>query len=429
MLLVADKGREREVVEIFGKWELDAVVIGRVTGDAKMRVLEHGTVVAEIPNVYLTDEAPVYHRPLEAPVPRPARAAEILAAATPVDAGEALERLLASPNVASKQWVYEQYDHMVRTNTVVLPGSDAALLRVKETRKALAMTLDSNARYCSIDPRAGARLVVAEAARNLSVSGARPLAVTNCLNFASPERPEVMWQFSETIDGMSEACRAFDTPVTGGNVSFYNETEGKGIYPTPTIGMVGLVDNPRHITTQWFEREGDEILLLGENLGELGGSEYLAVVCGAVEGPLPDLDLARETAVQEACRRAITSDLVRSAHDCSDGGLAVALAEGCFSSYRKAAIGATIDLGDDLDATALLFGESPSRIVVSVEPGAVARVEAIASELGVACTRIGTVVGDRLRISVRGETAIDRSVLDLERAWRSQIGAKMAIGK
>jgi phosphoribosylformylglycinamidine synthase II len=428
MLLVAAHGRAREVVEIFNKWELDAVVIGRVTDDAKMRVLEHGQVVAEIPNTYLTDEAPVYRRPLEAPAPRPARAAEIAASAPVTDPNEVLERLLSAPNVASKQWVYEQYDHMVRTNTVVLPGSDAAVLRVKETRKALAMTLDSNARYCEIDPRNGARHVVAEAARNLTVSGARPLAVTNCLNFASPERPEVMWAFSETIDGMTEACEAFETPVTGGNVSFYNETEGKGIYPTPTIGMVGLVDSPRQITTQWFTEAGDAIVLLGESRAEFGGSEFLATICGAVEGPLPELDLEREKAVQEACRRAIGEDLVRSAHDCSDGGLAVALAESCFSSYRKSSVGATVDLAGGLDRTAALFGESASRIVLSAPAGAVARIAEIAAELGVACARIGTVGGTRLRISVGGEAAVDRAVDDLEQAWRSLIGEQMAIG-
>ncbi len=429
MLLVAAHGRSKEVVEIFNKWELDAVVIGRVTDDAKMRVLEHGVTVAEIPNVYLTDEAPVYHRPIAAPPARPARAAEVLAATTSVDPNEALVRILASSNVASKEWVYEQYDHMVRTNTVVLPGSDAAVLRVKETRKALAMTLDSNARYCEVDPKAGVRLAVAEAARNLAVSGAKPLAVTNNLNFASPERPEVMWQFSETIDGLAEACIAFNTPVTGGNVSFYNETDGKGIYPTPTIGMIGLIERPRDITTQWFTDEGDSILLLGENRAELGASEYLAVICNAVEGPVPELDLDREKAVQEACRRAITENLVCSAHDCSDGGLAVALAEGCFSSYRKAAVGATVDLADELDTTSLLFGESPSRIVLSARPGDAARIAEIAAELGVPCAQIGTVGGDRLTISVRGAVKIERSVTNLERAWRAPIAASMAVGK
>src|SRR5262249_8433750 len=236
MLIVAAAGRERQVIDVFKKWELDAVVIGHVTGDANLRVKGGGRVAAEIPIKALTEIAPVYTRPRARPA-SPAPAAPGRTDATDEELDSAFMRLVASPNIASKEWVYRQYDHMVRTNTVVLPGSDAAVIRIKETRRALAMTLDSNARYCHIDPRAGARLVVAEAARNLACSGARPVALTNCLNFASPERPEVMWQFSETIDGMAEACRALGTPVTGGNVSFYNETDGRGIFPTPVIGM------------------------------------------------------------------------------------------------------------------------------------------------------------------------------------------------
>ena len=427
MLLVASHGRAREVIEIFHKWELDAVVVGKVTNDGKMRVLEHGEVVAEISNVFLTDEAPVYHRPLARPEGQVVL--EVLHNAVDVDAEGALKALLASPNIASKEWVYDQYDHMVRTNTVVLPGSDAAVLRVKETRKAIAMTLDSNARYCEIDPRLGAMHAVAEAARNLSVTGARPLAVTNCLNFASPERPEVMWQFSETIDGMSEACVAFGTPVTGGNVSFYNETDGRGIYPTPVIGMVGLIDNPKHVTTQWFAREGHAVLLIGDETPVLGGSEYLATVRGVLTGPLPELNLDREKAVQEAVRTAITEEWIVSAHDCSDGGLAVTLAECCFSSYRRAAVGATVDVDVDLDAMTLLFGEAPSRVVASAPVGAVAKIAEICSRLGVVCRQIGIVGGDRLRIDVRGATAIDVPVSDIESAWRSRISAAMAVGK
>jgi phosphoribosylformylglycinamidine synthase subunit PurL len=426
MLLVAELGREREVIEIFHKWELDAVVIGRVTGDGRMRVLESGNVVAEIPNVYLTDEAPVYHRPLAAPAPIEVSSDR---AALDVPHSKALRTLLATADLSSKEWVYRQYDHMVRTNTIVLPGSDSSVLRVKETRKALAMTLDSNARFCHIDPRAGARLVVAEAARNLSVSGARPLAVTNCLNFASPERPEVMWAFSETIDGMAEACGAFGTPVTGGNVSFYNETDGKGIYPTPVIGMVGLIDDPRRVTTQWFTIEGDEILLLGDNTDELGGSEYLRQLGGVVEGPLPELDLDREIAVQDVCRTAIGKGLVRSAHDCADGGFAVALAECCFSSYGRTGVGAEVALDDAGDGAAILFGEAPSRILLSVDAKIAARVAEIANAKGVRCRKIGTVGGDRLRIALHGDVVIDDAIGDLESAWRGTIGAAMAVGK
>ncbi|MCC6742701.1 MAG: phosphoribosylformylglycinamidine synthase subunit PurL [Acidobacteria bacterium] len=427
MLLVASHGRAREVIEIFHKWELDAVVVGRVTDDGKMRVLEHGEVVAEIPNVFLTDEAPVYHRPLARPEGEVVL--ELLHDALDVDAEGALLELLASPNIASKEWVYDQYDHMVRTNTVVLPGSDAAVLRVKETRKALAMTLDSNARYCEIDPRLGVMHAVAEAARNLSVTGARPLAVTNCMNFASPERPETMWQFSETIDGMSEACRAFDTPVTGGNVSFYNETDGRGIFPTPVIGMVGLIDDPKHVTTQWFAKEGHAVVLIGDETPALGGSEYLATVRGVLTGPLPGLDLDREKAVQEAVRTAITDELIVSAHDCSDGGIAVALAECCFSSYRLPAVGATVDLDFGLDAITTLFGEAPSRVIASAPVGAVAKIAEICRRIGVPCRQVGIVGGDRLRIDVRGATSVDVRVADLESAWRSRIAAAMAVGR
>jgi phosphoribosylformylglycinamidine synthase len=430
MLLVAAHGRAREVIEIFNKWELDAVVIGRVTGDGTMRVLRAGDVVAEIPNAYLTDEAPVYQRAL-APAPAPVAGqmddfGDVFAPATERDRAcqpeAALRALLAAPNIASKQWVYRQYDHMVRTNTVVTPGSDAAVLRVKETRKALAMTLDSNARYCRIDPRAGARLVVAEAARNLSVSGARPLAVTNCLNFASPERPEVMWAFSEVVDGMAEACAALGTPVTGGNVSFYNETEGKGVYPTPVIGMVGVIEDSRHVTTQWFVEPGDAIVLLGATADEVAGSEYQCVMLGVVGGPLPELDLEREVAVQSFCREAIQAGLVRSAHDCSDGGLLVAIAESCFSSYRKEACGAAISLqSDGLPLDALLFGESPSRIVLSVPSDRAERVASLADSRRVDCRVIGVVGRGALEVEVDGERVMAAAVAELEAAWRSAV--------
>jgi len=451
MLIVAERGHERQVHEIFQKWDLDAVTIGRVTGDQKLRVRHRGEVVAEIPNAALTTEAPRYDRPQAAP-PKPqaedlgpailarlqALAAEVQAADDSRLMTEVLCRLLASPNIASKHWVYRQYDHMVRTNTVVLPGSDAAVLRVKETRRSLAMALDGNGRYCSLDPREGARLAVAEAARNVVCSGARPLAITNCLNFASPERPEVMWAFSETVDGIAEVCRALGTPVTGGNVSFYNETEGKGIYPTPVIGMLGVIEDARHTTTQWFKASGDVILLLGQTRGDLGASEFLARIVGEVRGEVPRLDLAAETAVQRACLEGIEGGLVRSAHDCSDGGLAVALAEGCFSHYRHAAVGARIDLPAQLqpevtgvrdeprhqppagllNTIALLFGESPSRIMISVHPDNVERMMTIAERAGARCAVIGEVGGASLRISLDGETLVDRPVAELEALWQ-----------
>jgi phosphoribosylformylglycinamidine synthase len=445
MLIVAERGRERQVHDIFRKWDLDAVTIGRVTSDGKLRVRHEGKVVAEIPNAALTDEAPLCDRPRVAPpVARTedvgpkilaglkALAAEVKAAGTAGLMTEVLSRLLATPNLASKQWVYRQYDHMVRTNTVVLPGSDAAVLRVKETRRSLAMSLDGNGRYCALDPREGARLAVAEAARNVVSSGARPLAITNCLNFASPERPEVMHAFSETVDGIAEVCRALGTPVTGGNVSFYNETEGRGVYPTPVIGMIGVIEDARHITTQWFKEEGHVVLLLGRTRADLGATELLANIAGEVSGEVPQLDLAEEQAVERACLEAIEQGLVRSAHDCSDGGLAVALAECCFSHYRHAAIGALIDLpeelkpkmsgaGENLSDIALLFGESPSRIILSVRPGNVARVKAVAEQAGAPCVVIGEVGGSHLRIAIGGEVAINRSVAELEGVWRNAL--------
>jgi phosphoribosylformylglycinamidine synthase len=344
---------------------------------------------------------------------------------------EVLSRLLASPNIASKEWVYAQYDHMVRTNTVVLPGSDAAVIRVKETRRLLALSLDGNGRYCHLDPHEGARLAVAESARNVVCSGARPLAVTNCLNFASPERPEVMRAFSDTIDGMAEACRAFGTPVTGGNVSFYNETEGQGIYPTPVIGMVGLIEDAKHTTQQWFREAGDNILMLGVTGMDIGGTELLSLVDGSVAGAVPELDLEAEKAVQEVCREAIQRGIVRSAHDCSDGGLAVALAESCFSSYQRPSIGATIDLsehlknsglsGDLKGRAALLFGESPSRIILSVKPEDADRVKEMARQMGVDCAVIGEVGGAQLIIDCEGERLIEAPVTRQEDSWRTSL--------
>jgi phosphoribosylformylglycinamidine synthase len=327
-------------------------------------------------------------------------------------------KIIGDPMIASKEWVYRQYDHMVRTNTVVTPGSDAAIIRIKETRRALAMTLDSNARYCRVNPRAGARLVIAEACRNLVASGARPVALTNCLNFASPERPEIMWQFSEVIDGMAEACAAFETPVTGGNVSFYNETEGRGIYPTPVIGMVGIVEDLRHITTQWFKDEGHVIILLGATGDDLGASQYALATRGRLEGRVPQLDLETERRVQEVCLKAIQTGLVESAHDCSDGGLAVAIAESAFSGYRRQAVGCEVNLEGSVSAATLLFAETPSRILLSAREGSASEILKIAKEHTVQAAVIGCTRGDRLVIKVEGELVIDRAVSEVEEVWR-----------
>ncbi|HKQ07984.1 MAG TPA: phosphoribosylformylglycinamidine synthase subunit PurL [Blastocatellia bacterium] len=417
MLIVADRGREREVIDIFRKWELDAVVIGRVTDDGHLRIKHGERVVADIPNTALTDEAPVYHRPIKQPdAPAPVEVTQVEQSAAELEA--TFIRLIAQPTIASKEWVYRQYDHMVRTNTVVAPGSDAAVIRIKEKRRMLAMTLDSNARYCAVEPRAGARLVIAEACRNLTVSGARPLALTNCLNFASPERPEVMWQFSEVIEGMSEACRAFETPVTGGNVSFYNETDGRGIHPTPVIGMVGVIEDARQVTTQWFRNDDRAIILLGATADDLGASEYALVTRGELQGRVPTLDLDLERRVQRACLKVIQAGLIESAHDCADGGLSVALAECAFSSYRKPAVGFAVNLEGELSQAALLFAETPSRIVLSAPDTNVEAILEIAGEQQIAAAVIGRTGGERLRLAVNGETVINRPVAEIEAAWR-----------
>src|SRR5947209_3197287 len=485
MLIVAHRGRERQVIDIFRKWDLDAVVIGRVTDTGSVVVVHEGVRVAEISSKYLTDEAPLYERPMKSKAdggrrtgegaavesgttsdagasaaPASVRAAvgdptinaepgasvgggvDIVSPAPPTapalkeaarDYNEALVRLVTAPSVASKEWVYQQYDHMVRTNTAVLPGADAAVVRIKETRRALAMCLDGNGRYCAVSPREGAALVVAEAARNVVCVGARPIAITNCLNFASPERPEVMWAFSEVIDGMAEACRALGTPVVSGNVSFYNETEGRGIHPTPVIGMLGLVEDVRRVVTQGFKREGHLIALVGETSEDLGASEYAATVEGrglqemiAAGACVPRLDLGRERKVQEATLRAAEEGLLESAHDCSDGGLAVALAECCFSSLGRGGVGAEVKLdGGELTPTVQLFSETPSRVVVSFDESQRTRFERIVAGAGAPFRVIGRVGGDRLRISVNGDELIAQPVAELEAAWRAALGRKL----
>jgi phosphoribosylformylglycinamidine synthase len=324
---------------------------------------------------------------------------------------------------------------MVRTNTAVLPGADAAVVRIKETRRALAMTLDGNGRYCAANPRLGAKLIVAEAARNVVCVGARPLAVTNCLNFASPEKPDVMWSFSEVIDGMAEACRAFDTPVVSGNVSFYNETEGRGILPTPVIGMIGLVEDVRRVVQPGFKEAGHLIALLGTTGDDISLSEYAATIVGiATEeliatGAVPELDLDRERAVQAVCLAAAEAGLLASAHDCSDGGLAVALAECCFSSLNRAGIGAEISLSEAAAAAGsaelALFSESPSRIILSFPQSSLTAIEKLATQENCPLTILGNVGGDSLRIERDGEQLIAVDVAQAEGIWRTSLAHKL----
>lgn len=426
MLIVAAAGREREVISIFKKWELDAAVIGSVTEGGRLVVKKGNQIVADIPCSALTSDAPIYDRPIREPDRSAARSKVHQFETSAAELDSTFMRLIASPAMACKEWVYQQYDHMVRTNTVVMPGSDAAVIRIKETRRAIAMTLDSNARYCQMDPRKGASLVVAEACRNVVASGARPLALTNCLNFASPERPEVMWQFSQTIDGISEACLVLGTPVTGGNVSFYNETEGRGIFPTPVIGMIGIVEDLRHITTQWFKSEGRAIILLGQTRDDLGASEY-ALAHGHLSGMVPELDLQFEKRVQEACLSLIRAGLVESAHDCSDGGLAIALAEAAFSSYRRNGVGFEVELEGELSAAALLFSETPSRFILSAEASNIGQILEIANQLGVPASAIGRTGGDRIVIRANGQEVINRPLAEVESAWRATIPSIMEI--
>ena len=429
MLVVAHAGREREVVDIFRKWDLDAVVIGRVRDTQRMQVIHEGEIVADIPVEALTDEAPRYERPM---IQASAKAeSSLVSEFEDRDLADELRILLRSGNIASKQWVFRQYDHMVRTNTAILPGADAAVVRIKETRRALAMTLDGNGRYCAANPREGAKLVVAEAARNVVCVGARPIAITNCLNFASPERAEVMWSFSEVIDGMAEACRAFNTPVVSGNVSFYNETEGRGILPTPVIGMVGLMEDVRRVVQPGFKKSGDVIALLGTTQDDLSISEYAASVAGIsttdmiANGKVPELDLEREFAVQQACLEAAEAGLLTSAHDCADGGLAVALTESCFSSLGKDAVGADLNLEGTLNPTALLFSESPSRIIISFDPEASETIRQIASTHNAPLALIGKVGGTELKVSVDGQPVINASVADLESTWRNALSKSL----
>jgi len=330
-----------------------------------------------------------------------------------------LLQLLAAPTIASKKWVYRQYDHMVRTNTIVLAGMGAGVVRIKETARALAMSVDGNGRYCYLDPRRGAMLAVAEAARNVACAGATPIGATNCLNFGNPERPEIMWQIVEAVEGIAEACRALDVPITGGNVSLYNETDGKPIYPSPILGVVGVIDDASCTLARSFREDGNSIVVLGENLGELGASEYLNTVHGLVKGLPPALELNRERALIELLGRAACARLLQSAHDCSDGGIAVTLAECAFDS---GAIGCTVDVaeaGSRFDAT--LFGESASRVVVSAKQQDTATLLQLAAELGVPAAVIGTTGGSRITITVAGSAAIDCSIGDAYEAWATAL--------
>jgi len=394
MLVVAERGREEEVHRILRKWELEAAVIGHVTDDGRFRVLEDGAVVADIPALPLTQGCPTYEREgVESDEIRLLREADLSEHLEPEgDLGDLFLRMLGSPNIASKRWIYEQYDTTVRSSTAARPGGDAGVVRIRGTRRAVAATTDCNGRFVYLEPRRGAHIAVAEAARNLVCVGAVPTAITNNLNFGNPLKPHIYHQFREAVLGMSEACKVFETPVTGGNVSFYNETDGRAIYPTPVIGMVGVVENVEHITRQAFRNRGDVVVLLGSNSLEIGGSEYLYVTAGLVAGRPPSVDLMAERALQQAVLAMIHEGLVRSAHDCSDGGLATTLAEAALGD-GVSPFGIEVEVDDDLPPVAVLFAETQGRIVLSCDPTHVESVLRIAERYDVPARAIGT-VGD-----------------------------------
>ena len=415
MLLVAREGCEEGVAEIFRKWDLEAVTIGRVTDDGLLILKEGDLVVASLPVTALTDEAPQYDRPASRPSWQDeVQRLDMDSIGEPTDYSAVLMKLLSSPNICSREWVYRQYDHMVRTDTVVMPGGDASVVRIKGTEKAIAVTTDCNSRYCYLDPFAGGAIAVAEAARNLAVVGARPLALTDCLNFGNPEKAEIMWQFKESLAGIGEACLALDVPVVSGNVSLYNETSGSSIYPTPTIGMVGLLDDVALHTTHAFKDEGDLILLIGTTEEELGGSEYLHLVHNLDRGTPPALDLEKERGVQNVCRDAIKGGMIKSAHDCAEGGLAVALAECCMAG-PAGGIGADITLPPaGMRDDAILFGESQSRILVTVTEEMLDTLLSLAKRGEVTIAAIGRVGGNRLKIN----DLINLDVTVMKEAWQ-----------
>jgi len=432
MLLVAERGREQEVMEVFRKWDLDAVVVGAVTGDGRLRVRQHGQVVADIPNAALANEAPAYARPRKpaarrAPLEPPAEFRQGFGAR---DLAADLQALLAAPTIASKRWIWEQYDYMVRTNTLAGPGGDAAVLRLKETGRGLAMSLDGNGRYCWLEPRLGARLAVAEACRNVSCTGALPVAATNCLNFGNPEKPEIMWQFAEVVEGVGEACRALQTPITGGNVSFYNETLGESIYPTPIVGIVGLLEKNATPVPSRFQTSGRHVALLGglpdadlnDAAVRFGSSEYARTVLGCVWGLPPALDLEQEARVEACCRELARRGVIESAHDLSDGGLAVALAECCFGG-----VGLAAKLQSPLGAQITLFGEFASRIVVSLPENQLAALNSIAAEYNVSAEVVGVTQSEWFSLECNGNPAIRAPVEQLRQIWEQALEGKLKL--
>jgi phosphoribosylformylglycinamidine synthase II len=442
MLLVAEKGREAEVLAVFKKWGLDATVVGEVTVGGMLVVKDHGRVAAEIPAHPLAEEGPVYNRPMAEPAPRKETERDWFSfAAEGTDLTPNFKKLLASPTIASKQWITEQYDSTVRTNTLAGPGaSDAAVLRIKETKRALALATDGNGRWCHLNPKVGAMHAVAEAARNVAASGARPIAATNCLNFGSPEKPEVMWQFSQAIDGLGEACAALGTPITGGNVSFYNETLGKSIYPTPVIGILGILEDASKVLKVAFRNAGDVVVLLdGSNSSKAGpqappragkqrefsSTEYSKTIGGIVAGEPPAIELGAEKWVIDCMIALAAEGTLESAHDVSEGGIAVTLAESCFAA---AGLAASVAVPEDVAAEYALFGERGARMVVSVSPEKLAAVRNTARQYGVGAHEIGKVTRDHtLRIEYKGRAVVAAAVASLCDGWAHSLERNLKI--
>ncbi|GAA0362349.1 phosphoribosylformylglycinamidine synthase subunit PurL [Bacillus horti] len=422
MLVVVEQGREPEVEEIFKKWGLHSAIIGRVTDDGMLRLKHHGEVVAEVPVDSLAEDAPIYHKPSSVPAYYTEFQAQETKEPAVDDVKETWLKLMAAPTIASKEWVYDQYDHMVRTNTVLSPGSDAAVIRIRDTKKALAMTTDCNSRYIYLDPVVGGAIAVAEAARNVVCSGAKPLAITDCLNFGSPENPEIFWQFEKAAEGMSQACLHLNTPVIGGNVSFYNERSGMAVYPTPVVGMVGLIEDTKHITTQGFKNAGDTLILLGQTLAEFGGSELQKLVEGTISGKPPVLNLDQEQTIQQFTLSAIQEGVIQSAHDLAEGGLAATVAESSISGGK----GATIEAYYDGSVISFLFSESQSRILLSVADEYTAALLEKAEVAGIHARVIGHVTeDDQVSVSVNEKQIVSVTVNELKAAWKDAIPCLM----
>lgn len=423
MLFVVEPKDEAQAQEIFDRWGVICCKVGKVTDDGRLKLFHHGEVVGDMPVTALVDECPVYNKPSAVPAYYEENASvDTLRYEEVKDLGGALKKVLGSPTVASKAWIYNQYDYMVRTSTAVRPGSDAAVVTIHGTRKGLAMTTDCNGRFVYLDPEVGGKIATAEAARNIVCSGGQPLAITDNLNFGSPEKPDIFWQMERAVDGMAEACRVLETPVIGGNVSLYNENATGAIYPTPVVGMVGLVEDTDHITTQGFKNEGDQILLLGDTFAELGGSEFQYAVHGVTEGRPPAIDLATERKLLDAVLGAIKKGLVASAHDLSEGGLAAALAESCISGR----VGANVELSvSGLRSDVALFSESQSRILLTAASANAEELRAYIEAAGVPVRNIGTVGGERLRVHLDGASALDEPVSELTTIWEDAIPCLM----